>query len=80
MVPDSSKIKQTKKAKQGKGTPSQGTSENKRRQSINTLAKTRVKSFKYNKVYLHKYRKENLEQKNLMRERNTNIYEYLINE
>ena len=33
---------------------------------------TQVKNFEYNKVYLHKYRKENLEQ-NLMRERNTNI-------
>ena len=25
---------------------------------------TQVKSFEYNKVYLHKYRKENLEEKN----------------
>ena len=53
---------------QGKGTPSQGASENKRRQPINTIAKTQktsqVKSFKYNKVYLHKYKNENLEQKN----------------
>ena len=66
-VPGFSK-KNKRKEKQGKGTPTQDASENKRRQPINTVRKTQkitqVKSFKYNKVYLHKYRKENLEQKN----------------
>ena len=51
-----------------KETPSQDASENKERQSISTLAKiqkiAQVKSFKYNKVYLHEYKKENPEQKN----------------
>ena len=58
--------KNKQKEKQEKGTPSQGASENKRRKLINKLAKHRIqhKSFKYNKVYLHRYRKENLEQKN----------------
>ena len=34
------KKKKKKKKKQGNGTPSQGTSENERRQPINTLVKT----------------------------------------
>ena len=69
MVPDLSKKRNKQKEKQGKGARSQGTNENEIRQPINTLAKTQktaqVKSFKYNKVYLHKYRKGNLEQKNI---------------
>ena len=54
-------MKKKKQQRQGKGTP-QDASENERRQPINTLAKTQkttqVKRFEYNKVYLHKYKKE----------------------
>ena len=81
-VSDLNLKKDKQKEKQGKETPSQGASKNEGRQPINTLAKTQkttqFKSFKYHKVYLHKYRKENLEQKNkTWRGRGILIYMYI---
>ena len=58
------KKKKKKKKKQGKGTPSQGVSENERRQPINTLVKNRrqhkLKILNITRFIYNKYRKKNL--------------------